>query len=535
MTPVPSPRDWSLRHELHYGSRIVRCFASRPAHVDAMFRETVARHPDSDALVLDRSRVTYRELDAIVDRVAANLIARGFRKGDRLALLLGNCFEFVYAILSAARCGVVTVPMNVRQRMPEIAFVLDQCQASGLIFEAGITDQIPDRSALPHLREAFVVGGSDGVLFDALLEPAPPAAGNIAEEDVFCLLYTSGTTGRPKGAMLTHFSTVHSVLHFEQGMQLRKREVSILAVPASHVTGLVAIILTMIRVGGCTVLMPAFKVRAFLQLAEQERMSHALIVPAMYNLCLLDPDFSRFDLSAWRIGGFGGAPMPPATIARLAEKLPQLTLVNVYGSTETTSPATMLPLGDVANHPDSVGKVLPCADVIIVDDNGVEVPPGQSGELWVGGAMVVPGYWANPDADASGFAGGYWRSGDIGSKDADGYVRIFDRKKDMINRAGYKVYCIEVENVLSHHLGVAECAVAGRPDAVLGERVEAFIYPHQPAPNETDLRSFCAERLSDYKVPDFFTFLSSALPRNANGKVLKTELRQKTAAPVTMA
>jgi long-chain acyl-CoA synthetase len=249
------------------------------------------------------------------------------------------------------------------------------------------------------------------------------------------------------------------------------------------------------------------------------------MVPAMYNLCLLEPDFARIDLASWRIGGFGGAPMPEATIARLAETLPELMLVNAYGATETTSPATLLPLGDIAHHPDSVGKAVACADVIVVDDDGREVPAGTSGEVWIAGPMVVPGYWSNSEADLSGFAGGYWRSGDIGSLDADGYLRILDRKKDMINRGGYKVYSVEVENVLSHHPGVIECAVVSRPDPVLGERVQAFVYPRDPSPSESDLRAFCAERLSDYKVPEIVTFLREALPRNANGKILKALLR----------
>ena len=282
---------------------------------------------------------------------------------------------------------------------------------------------------------------------------------------------------------------MHSLLHFEQGMALRGGEVSVLAVPASHVTGLVAIVLTMLRVGGCTVMMPAFKARNFLEIAAREGMTHALIVPAMYNLCLLDPAFGTFDLSAWRIGGFGGAPMPQATIARLAAALPHLTLLNIYGSTETTSPVTMLPPGEAATRADTVGKALPCADVIAMDDDGREVAPGTSGELWIAGPMVIPGYWRNEEADRTAFHGGYWKSGDIGSVDAQGYVRVLDRKKDMINRGGYKVYCIEVESVLARHPDVIECAVVGRPDAVLGERVHAVVVPRTPELDEARLKA----------------------------------------------
>lgn len=514
-----------LRHELHYGDRVVRCFAERPAHIDAMLRQSVARNPEGEALILGERRITYAALDRLVEHVAGNLASRGFAKGDRLAILLGNCIEFVALVLAAARIGLIAVPMNTRQRKPETEFMLHQCRASGLVYDVTLAEQIPDRAAVSSLRQVFAVGEGQGD-FAALSTPSKAPEREIVEEDIFCLLYTSGTTGKPKGAMLTHFGTVHSVMHFEYGMALGPREVSLLAVPGSHVTGLVAIILTMIRTAGATVMMPAFKARDFLALAGRERMTHTLIVPAMYNLCLLDPDFAGYDLSRWRIGGFGGAPMPEATIARLRAALPQLQLQNCYGSTETTSPATILPQGDIARRPDSVGKAVHCADILVVDDEGQEVAPGASGELWIAGPMVVPGYWDNPQASMTGFAGGFWRSGDIGSIDQTGYVRVFDRKKDMINRAGFKVYCIEVENTLSHHPGVIECAVIGRPDPVLGERTLAFVVPRAPAPDAAQLKAFCAERLSDYKVPDFIAFLSSPLPRNANGKVLKTALRE---------
>ncbi|HEY5209069.1 MAG TPA: fatty acid--CoA ligase family protein [Stellaceae bacterium] len=283
----------------------------------------------------------------------------------------------------------------------------------------------------------------------------------------------------------------------------------------------------MILVRGAVVTMAAFKARAYLELVAAERVTYTVAVPAMYNLCLLDPELDRFDLAAWRIGGYGGAPMPEATIKRLAEKLPNLSLFNAYGATETSSPATMTPRGEALAQADTVGKVLPCCDIRIMDDDGREVPPGRPGELWIAGAMVVPGYWNNPDADAANFLHGYWRSGDIGSIDAAGYVRVFDRKKDMINRGGYKVYSAEVENVLSHHPGIVEAAVIGRPDAVLGERVHAFIVRRDDGVAEADIRAFCAERLSDYKVPDQIIFIAEPLPRNANGKVLKAELRSR--------
>ena len=195
---------FTLRHETHYGNRVVRCFAQRPAHIDAMFREVAARNPERPALVLGEERVSYGALDAIVEAVAGNLTQRGFRKGDRVALLLGNCFEFVYVALACARVGIIVVPMSIRQRKPETEFILTQCEAAGLIYQGDLAAHLPDRAALPALRECFVVGDGPGTPFAALMTPATAPAAAIGEEDVFSLLYTSGTTGRPKGAMLTH-------------------------------------------------------------------------------------------------------------------------------------------------------------------------------------------------------------------------------------------------------------------------------------------------------------------------------------------
>ena len=207
-------------------------------------------------------------------------------------------------------------------------------------------------------------------------------------------------------------------------------------------------------------------------------------------------------------------------------RLPGLALINAYGATETTSPATLLPADRAALRPDSVGLPLPCAEILVVDAEGRELPPGEAGELWIRGPMVVPGYWDNPDATRASFVAGYWRSGDVGSIDAEGYVRVFDRIKDMINRGGYKIFSVEVENVLATCPGVLESAIVGKPCPVLGERVHAFVSRLDPALTAEALRAHCASRLADYKVPESFTLLDEPLPRNANGKLLKRALRE---------
>jgi long-chain acyl-CoA synthetase len=526
--PMPARRAEAL-----YGDRVVRCFAERPRCLHAMFAAACARAPQACALSCDGQRVSYVQCDAIVQRLAAGLAARGVRAGARVVLFIDNRLEFVFVLLALARIGAVAVPVGVREQRPGLAYIARQCGAIGIVADSALAERLPDAHEAPALQLRVAIGGAAGcVPYDTLLahDAAAPPAAEPAETDVAVILYTSGTTGNPKGAMLTHLNIVHSVLHYQVCMKLRPGEVSALAVPASHVTGLIAIIATMLQVAGTTVIVPAFKAEPFIALMQRERVTHTLMVPAMYNLCLLQPAFAQADLSAWRIGGYGGAPMPVSTIDALAQKLPGLTLLNCYGATETTSPATMIPMGHTRDHADSVGVALPLAEVRVMDDAGRELPPGETGELWIAGPMVVPGYWANSEATAASFSAGWWHSGDLGSIDAQGYVRVFDRKKDMLNRGGYKVYSVEVENVLMAWPGMVEAAVVGKPCPVLGERVHAFVHAPGAAPDDAALRAFCAARLADYKVPETVTWTDAPLPRNANGKLMKRLLRERLPA-----
>jgi acyl-CoA synthetase (AMP-forming)/AMP-acid ligase II len=307
-----------MHHEHHFGNRIVRCFKRRPASVDQLVREAVMHNAEGEALIWQDRRINYRDLDQQTDLLAANLIANGLKKGDRLAILLSNRPEFLYSVLAAARIGAIAVPINIREQTPGLEYILTHCGAKVLIFDAALTARLPKPLLLPTLQHYYTVGENiPGVPpFEALLKPAEKVVPvRIHEEETAIILYTSGTTGRPKGAMLTHMNVCHSVMHFEICMNLSRMDRSVLAVPASHVTGVIAILLTMVRTAGCTIMMPQFKARDFLELAQKEQLTHTILVPAMYNLCLLEDDFGQFALKNWRIGGYGGAPMPEATIA----------------------------------------------------------------------------------------------------------------------------------------------------------------------------------------------------------------------------
>jgi long-chain acyl-CoA synthetase len=529
--------DWSsypipaMRLEARFGDRVVPMFSERPQNIWTMVAEAAAKNPDGEALVCGPRRMSWREVVRESARVGAGLRRLGLQPGDRVAFLLGNRIEFVLALFGAAHAGLVSVLLGTRQQKPEIAYVLNDCGAKALIHEAALADRLPDAADVPDVRHRVSV--DDDVArshFSNLLadESLPPA--NVGEEDTALLMYTSGTTGRPKGAMLAHCNVIHSSMIYEACMGLTAADRSIAAVPLAHVTGVVANITCMARCAGTLIIVAEFKAAEYLKIAARERVTQTVMVPAMYNLCLLQADFDTHDLSAWRIGGYGGAPMPVATIEKLAEKIPQLKLINAYGATETSSPSTVMPPEFTATFIDSVGLPCPGADIIVVDADGHELPRGEIGEIWIHGGSVIKGYWNNPKATAESFTGGFWHSGDLGSIDERNFVRVFDRQKDMINRGGLKIYSAEVESVLASHPAVVESAIIAKPCPVLGERVHAVIVARDQAVGAEALRAWCAERLSDYKVPETIMFSAEPLPRNANGKVMKRQLREAFAA-----
>ena len=524
------------RLETHFDGRVVRYFVERPKSVYAMLECAVLSNPDGDAMVCGTERITWKGLQDFSARLATGLATHGIGAGDRVAMLIGNRNEFVITLFAIARLGAIAVPLSIREQTPGLAYMLNDCSASLIVHEAELGGRLPVNADVPSLTSRVSIGYCSGSEEFATLMTVSPKDGptKVKEEDVVAIMYTSGTTGKPKGAALTHLGVVHSGMHLQIAMGLTSGDTAVASVPLSHVTGLIAVMATMVQCAGKLVIMPSFKAADFLALAARERMTYTLMVPAMYNLCLLQPDFERHDISSWRVGGYGGAPMPVATISSLAQKIPSLTLMNCYGSTETTSPSTLMPQGETADHNDTVGRALACVEIAVFDEAGCEVEHGELGEIWIKGPMVVKGYWNNPTATAENFTGGFWHSGDIGAIGSDGYIKVADRMKDMINRAGYKIYTIEVENVLYQHPAVLECAVVAKPCPVLGERVHAFVTLGRsdlsvdalvPA-----LTAYCAERLSDYKVPESFTLSDSPLPRNANGKLLKRALRDQASA-----
>ncbi|CAN5360612.1 class I adenylate-forming enzyme family protein [soil metagenome] len=514
-----------FRREVRHSNRIVPCRIGRPSSLTDVLSQAVARAPDGDALVAGKVRLSWAALERLVEWMSAGLVERGVERGDRVVFFMENRIEFVMALFATARLGAIAVPVGTREQAPGLAHIVGDAGARLILHDLSLTDRLPTEVAHWSLPEAV-----EETLEAAALAgfAAGPALEDVGEDDPLLIMYTSGTTGTPKGAVVSHGNLVHAGMAYVDCMKLTAADRSVVVVPLSHITGLSALVAAAAIAGGALIVLRHFAVDTFVATAVAERMTHTVLVPAMYNLLLARTDLRTHALKAWRVGGFGGAPMPVTTIDRLRTALPGLGLMNCYGSTETVVAAAILPPEDLAMHSDAVGFAVPGATILVMDDQGRERPPGEPGELWIGGPTVVRGYWQAPEADAANFMGGYWRSGDLGSIDAVGLVRVHDRIKDMINRGGYKIYSAEVENVLMGHPAIAEVAIIGRPCPVLGERVHAVasLRPEfAGADIAGSLASFARDHLADYKRPETFLFLTEPLPRNANGKVMKRELK----------
>jgi long-chain acyl-CoA synthetase len=412
-----------MRHEALFGDRVVACFVDRPRHFFQLLQEAASRLPDAEAIVAGDTRLTWVALLAECERVAGALAAEGLAPGDRAAILMGNGIGFIITLFAVARLGAISVPSSIRASAAEIEYILGNCEAKLLIHDGKQDERLPQNSTTNYLQFDQLEGSAQ------LPEILP------GEQDPAFILYTSGTTGRPKGAILAHVNIIHAALYYEAAMQLQDSDRIISTVPLNHVTGIAALISAAVRSRACLIVMETFKVKAFLDLAEAEAISYTLMVPALYNLCLLQPDFARRRLDRWRLAAYGGAPMPEPTIRKLADTIPGLKFANCYGATETIVAQLITPPELAYEKREYVGCPLPGTKAIVMNADGVELPPGDTGELWLAGPNVVKGYWNNPKATASTFQGGYWKSGDIGVADSDGFVRVLDRAKDMINRS----------------------------------------------------------------------------------------------------
>jgi long-chain acyl-CoA synthetase len=506
---------------LHFKNRVVSVLNNRPKSVWQFFLNNTIKYPNNIAVVDNNKKITYKELYNFVHNKSKYLIELGLKKGDRACVLFENSWPLIICFLAGLKEGVIIVPLNPKSTLIENERIINNCSAKAVFFDKNLEVNLPSFKSLKSIQ--YFKYFNENKYINVIDVPIHKKC-SVKEEEIAFILYTSGTTGLPKGAMITNFNIIHSCFHFQNTLKLSEKDKSILAVPATHITGLVAHVMTMLYVGGSLILMKSFKVKEFLTLAEKEKLSYLIMVPAMYNLCLHREDLRKYNLLNWRIGGFGGAPMPVGTIKKLKQTIPSLLLINAYGSTETCSPATIMPLKYKKNLIASVGRVVEAGKILIMNEKGYEVATGQPGELWISGPMVIPGYWNDASRTKKEFVSGFWKSGDIGYVDNEGYIFILDRKKDVINRGGYKIYSSEIENLLSLSDLVIETAVLPCEDSILGEKIHVVIYTKEDSKIIDQLKSICTKTLAEYKQPDYWTFLNKELPKNKNGKVIKAQL-----------
>ncbi|MFK0121238.1 class I adenylate-forming enzyme family protein [Streptomyces sp. NPDC090994] len=528
-----------------------------PLHPDASLvhalRRVVAETPDRTFLAYFDGRLTYREADELSDSVAGRLAARGLERGDRVAVVLQNSPHFVLAVLGAWKAGGTVVPVNPMYKSGETGHVLRDAEASALIcsdraWEAYLRDTAADspvRIVLTACELDFQTRGDARVLAFArqpvtdaedLTEaaraghPAPPDRAPAAG-DTALISYTSGTSGTPKGATNTHRNIMYNAERQRTGLGLPEAPVYFALAPLFHITGLVCEFGACLAGGGTLVLAYRFEAGVVLD-AFAEHRPHYTVGPSTAFMALAaHPGVTRDHFASFTVISSGGAPLPPALVERFRAGFGPY-IRNGYGLTECTAPCASVPPHleapvDPVSGTLAVGVPGPETVVRVLDDQGEEVPFGEQGEIVVSGPQVVPGYWRRPTATAETFPGGELRTGDIGFMDERGWLYVVDRKKDMINASGFKVWPREVEDVLYTHPAVREAAVVGVPDGYRGETVKAYISLRPGAAADPgELAAYCGERLAAYKYPRQVEILPE-LPKTASGKILRRELRSR--------
>jgi long-chain acyl-CoA synthetase len=538
----------------------LRVWKNAPPTMRELFLSSRA-HGRRTFLVYRGERASYEDFARAALAIAAALQRAGVKKGDRVAIAMRNLPEWPAALFGCLLVGGVATLLNAwwtgpeleyglndsgakiafvdRERLERIAEHLHNCPALERIF----VSREPEEVAHPKVVKLESIIGDVGAWPLLPDEPLPDVP--LDPEDDATILYTSGTTGKPKGAVGTHRNSCTSVLIRAYSLArsfLRRGEPlpvpdpdapqksALLVVPLFHVTGCQASMIPLMAVGGKIVLMHKWDPELALQLIERERITAAGGVPTIAWQLLEHPALSKYDLSSLEGIAYGGAPAAAELVRKLKEKFPASAPATGWGMTEVSGAFTAHQGEDYELRPDSCGPPLPVGEMKIVDADGNELPAGGVGELWVKGPNVVRGYWRNPQATAETFVGGWLRTGDIARLDQEGFCYILDRAKDMLIRGGENIYCIEVENALYEHPAVIDVAVVGIPHHSLGEEPAAVVTlkPGEVA-SEDDLRAFVAERLAAFKVPVKIAFSSEMLPRNPTGKIVKAELKRQFA------
>jgi acyl-CoA synthetase (AMP-forming)/AMP-acid ligase II len=505
-----------------------------------LFRRRAYITPDVEAIVdLSKDqRFSYSEVNERINALAHSLAARGVKRGDHVAMLLFNGIEFVDTFYAAAKLGAVAVPLNWRLVADELAFILKDCGATSLIYGAEFIDAVADLhdrvDGATDITNWIEVGPADkrqvwADPYDSLISDGDTAEPDCPSEndDLMFIMYTSGTTGLPKGVMHTHNTVFGAQNNVLTTMDLGPRDRYLIVLPLFHVGALTPVVSAM-HCGTSVVLMRQFDPVGMWDVIEKERIATTLAVPAMLNFMLTVPDFDKRDLSALRNILSGASPVPVALIEKY--KAYGIEIEQVYGMTETGGPGCYIGGKDAIERAGSTGRGYMMTDVRVVDDDLKDVPPGEPGQVLLRGDHNMIGYWNRPDATAETLRDGWLHTGDVAIMDADGFVTIHDRIKDMVISGGENVYPAEIENVLLQHDGVADVAVIGQPSETWGESTFAVVVRKDESTTEADIMKYCDGKMAPFKAPKGVAFID-VIPRNPTGKPLKRVLREQFPGP----
>jgi len=505
--------------------------------------------PDRNSVVFEGRRWTYTQTSERVNRLANVLKELGLEKGDRVCMLQVNCNQHVETYFASAKVGAIFVPLNFRAKTDEISYMVANAGAKILLVGGRYLEMVD--AILPHLptvKQCISIDShEEGRLhYEDLIHSAPcdELSCDIGDEDITILMYTAGTTGRPKGVPLNHSAFVSYVLENVDPASPDIEEKNLLTVPLYHVAGIQAM-LAAIYGGRTLVMMRQFEVKEWLETIYREKATRAMLVPTMLKRVIDDTDFSKYDLSSLKVVTYGAAPMPFEVINKAIKKMPWVKFINAFGQTETASTITTLGPEDhviegseeekgkkLKRLSSSIGKPLPDVEVKVVDEQGNRVPPGEVGEILARGPRIMTGYWRDEQKTSQVMTEDGWlRTGDMGSRDKEGYIFLAGRGDDMIIRGGENISPEEVENVLHSHPKVEEAAVIGVSDPEWGQEPRAVVVLKKgEVATPEDIMDFCRAKLSGFKRPRSVIFME-ALPRNTMGKVLRKNLREEYGKP----